>query len=286
LGLVPYFRHIEIDSEDGLPLDVVIDPPAGPEPGRINIAVIRLPHISNFTDFGPLIREKAVNLHYLSKPRALSGYDLLILPGSKNVRSDLCWLRETGWDREIFEHRKGRGRILGVCGGYQMLGKIVQDPSGLEGEPGDTGGLGILDVTTELSPEKILTRSKGEWISSGFAVDGYEIHMGRTRAVSNLEPAARIFSRNGEAAGETDGHVSADGLVEGTYLHGLFDLPAFRHAYLSDLRPEFSDGLSSPDSAAAEAFRQGQYDLLARHFADHLNMEKLVKIMETEEGVE
>ena len=101
LGLVPYFRHIEIDSEDGLPLDIVIDPPAGPVPGRINIAVIRLPHISNFTDFNPLIRQKAVSLHYLSKPRALSGYDLVILPGSKNVRSDLGWMRETGWDRAI-----------------------------------------------------------------------------------------------------------------------------------------------------------------------------------------
>ena len=164
-----------------------------------------------------------------------------------------------------------------------MLGNIIRDPLGLEGDPGDTVGLRFLDVETELQPEKILTRSRGVWISNGFAVDGYEIHMGRTRALSEPAPTARISSKNGLPASETDGHATPDGLVAGTYLHGLFDQPGFCHAFLSDLRPDMEESLSSPDSAAADAFRQGQYDLLARHFSDHLNMKRLMTILDRAE---
>ena len=158
LGLIPYFRHIEIDPEDGLPLETVIDPQTGPLPGKINIACIRLPHISNFTDFNPLIRNDAVSFHYLSQPRKLEGYDALILPGTKNVRFDLQWLKDNGWEELIADFK---GQVLGVCGGFQMLGNSIQDPHGVEGEPGDTPGFGLLDIETVLEKEKVLSRSQG-----------------------------------------------------------------------------------------------------------------------------
>lgn len=129
LGLIPWYYHIEIDSEDGFPLDTVIDPPYGTLPDKINIAAIRVPHISNFTDFNPLIREEFVNFHYLSKPRDLDNYDLLLLPGSKNVRADMAWLSKTGWVGHIKDYHSAGKQIGGICGGYQLLGKVIKDPT-------------------------------------------------------------------------------------------------------------------------------------------------------------
>jgi adenosylcobyric acid synthase len=280
LGLIPHFYHIEIDSEDGMPLDTVIDPPTGALPGRVNIAVIRLPHISNFTDFNPLIRETAVSLHYLARPRSLSGYDLLILPGSKNVRADLEWLRDTGWVGRLESHHRAGGRIGGVCGGYQMLGRTIHDPHGIEGVPGDTAGLGLLPVETTLHDDKTLTRTAGTWAANGLKVDGYEIHMGRTRALAELAPAVRLARRNGAPVnGETDGHRSADGLAWGTYLHGLFDEVDFRHAFLRELRPNLASELGGATSESVAAFRDRQYDLLAEHFERNMDMDALMSIL-------
>ena len=180
LGLVHFYRHIEIDSEDGMPLDVVVDPPAVLRPDQINIAVVRLPHISNFTDFAPLARLPYVSLHYLSKPRPLAGYDILFLPGSKNVRADLEWLRKVGWDEALLKYLNQGGRLGGICGGYQMLGTAIMDPHGIEGVPGKTKGLGLLELHTTLEKEKVLSRSKGFWMDDEKTVEGYEIHMGIT----------------------------------------------------------------------------------------------------------
>ena len=163
LGLIPFFRHIKIDSEDGLPLDVLIDPIETLQQDKINIAVLRLPHISNFTDFNPLECEPDVRLHYLSNPRILNGYNVVILPGTKNVRSDMGWLQETGWATLLKSYVADDGKIGGVCGGYQMLGKSIKDPDGVEGEPGESSGLGLLDIETTLHHEKVLCHSKGIW---------------------------------------------------------------------------------------------------------------------------
>jgi len=270
LGLIPYFRNIEIDSEDGLPLETVIDPPNGTVPGKINIACIRLPHISNFTDFNPLIRNDAVTFHYLSKPRKLDGYDALILPGTKNVRFDLQWLEDEGWTKLITEFQ---GTILGICGGYQMLGHHIADPLGIEGEPGTSEGFGLLDVETVLEKEKVLSRSRGH-LTDGTLIDGYEIHMGQTILGQGAKPLVHVESRNRKSIEDLDGAVSHDGKIMGGYFHGLFDFPDFRNAFLQKLDPAYS----GEDAGIAAEFKQKQYDLLAEHFEKNLNLEKLFEI--------
>ncbi len=271
LGLIPMFRDIEIDPEDGMPLDTVIDPGTPPQPGRINFGCIRLPHISNFTDFNPLIRHPSVCFHYLAKPRPLRGYDLLFLPGTKNTRFDLKWLRDTGWDARIRDFAGNGGRVFGVCGGYQMLGGAVHDPDGVEGEPGSTPGLGMLEGETILGKDKTLTRARGWLAGTDTRVDGYEIHMGRTTRPDGTAPFAWLETRNREVVSESDGAVSADGRVCGSYLHGLFDAAAFRNHFLRTFDP--ACGVDDPEQAAG--FKQRQYDLLADHFEEHLDVEFL-----------
>lgn len=276
LGLVPYYYHIDIDSEDGLPLDTVIDPKKPIDSNKINMAAIRLPHISNFTDFNPLQREPSVDFHYLAKPRPLDGYDMLFLPGTKNVRFDLDWLRDTGWETHITNFTKDGGQIGGICGGYQMLGKIVRDPHGVEGEPGETKGLGLLDLVTELKKEKILTRTKGRWIDSDDVVDGYEIHMGITKGPDTDRPVLLITNQNGADTKGVDGATSIDGKTWGTYLHGLFDEQGFRKSFCRSLRPCIE---TAPEpETGIDGFRQSQYDLLAEHFSSHLDMDRLIAI--------
>jgi adenosylcobyric acid synthase len=274
LGLIPYYRHIEIDPEDGMPLETVIDPPERPQAGKINIAAIRLPHISNFTDFNPLIRNPAVRFHYLAKNRSLDGYHVLILPGTKNVRFDLQWLRDTGWEPHILEFARQGGRVLGVCGGYQMLGNAVHDPHGVEGDPGSTPGFKLLDIETVLEKDKVLSRSRGT-LADGTPIDGYEIHMGRSTPGPNARPFVQVNSRNRIATKDTDGAVSPDGLICGSYFHGLFDFPDFRNAFLKQLNRNYQ----TEDAEAAAEFKQKQYDLLAEHFEKHLNMKKLNAIL-------
>lgn len=283
LGVIPHFYHIDIDSEDGMPLETVIDP-AGPlDSARINIAVIRLPHISNFTDFNPLIREPKVTLHYLSKPRDLLGYDALILPGSKNVRFDLEWMRKVGFDREVLRFSALGKPTVGICGGYQLLGGRIDDPLGVEGRPGSEDGLGLLDIATVFHKEKKLRRVSGVLLADETPVFGYEIHMGVSVLGSDATPLLRL-ENNGDPAGdadngEADGASNADGTVWGTYLHGVFDDAAFRHWFLKSIRPrEDWGGEASEDRALRH--RDGQYDLLARHFTEHLDLDGLFNMME------
>lgn len=278
LGLIPYFRHIQIDSEDGVPLDALIDPSSGPEPGKINMAVLRLPHISNFTDFSPFERDGAVNLHYLARPRNLNGYDVIFIPGTKNVPSDMAWLKNTGWANKLAEFVSGGGQIGGICGGYQILGKIICDPYGIEGTQGDTKCLGFLDIATTLHREKILTRASGVWERNGEAVEGYEIHMGVTERGPAVLPLIKILLQNGIATDSFDGAASADGRVWGVYFHGLFDMPGFRHAFLKAIRADYRPGGNEGDSGFIADFKDRQYDLLAEHFRTHLDMDKLFEI--------
>jgi len=278
LGLVHFYRHIEIDSEDGMPLDVVIDPRAVPQPDRINIAVVRLPHISNFTDFAPLARVPYVSLHYLSRPRPLVGYDILFLPGSKNVRADLEWLRYTGWDKALLQYRKCGGRLGGICGGYQIFGTEVYDPHGIEGAPGRTEGLGLLNIRTTLEKEKVLSRSAGFWIENGKTVEGYEIHMGITDRSVDVPYVMRVKERNGMPVDDYDGARSEDGAVWGTYFHGLFDHPVSRAFFLDSLKPECRFEHDDRLEEHEIAYKERQYDLLAEHFEKHLDMPKLLEI--------
>ncbi|MDI9431963.1 MAG: cobyric acid synthase [Planctomycetota bacterium] len=274
LGLIPFFRHIEIESEDGMPLESLIDPPGGPDAEKVNIAVLRVPHISNFTDFNVLSREPSVRLHYLTRPRTLDGYDLLLLPGSKNVLADLQWLCDRGWESRIRAFVEDGGRIGGLCGGYQMLGQAILDPHGVEGIPGRIKGLGLLPVVTTLEREKTLARTSGVWIANGMAVEGYEIHMGVTERPDGLEPAIRTND------GRTEGARTPDGRFWGTYLHGLFDAGAFRRAFLRDLAPDRYKPAGADLEHTVGEFKDRQYDLLAQHFETHLDMNALIQILE------
>ena len=278
LGLIPYFHHIKIDSEDGLPLDFLLDPPSGPEPGKINIGVIRLPHISNFTDFNPFERDTFINLHYLARPRSLHGYDAIFIPGTKNGRFDMEWIRQTGWVASLEEFVHQGSRLVGICGGYQLLGKLIRDPYGIEGTPGDTQCLGFLDVETTLHREKILSRSTGVWKGSGEHVEGYEIHMGVTERGSDMSPVIRVLSQNGRPSDSFDGAATCDGRVWGTYFHGLFDMPSFRHAFLKTISANYKPSKNECDTVHVSTFKDRQYDLLADHFRAHLNMDKLFNI--------
>ncbi len=279
LGLIPYFRHIEIDAEDGLPLDIKIDPPEELNGSSINMAVIRLPHISNFTDFSPLQREKQVVLHYLAKPRSLKKYDVVFLPGSKNTRGDLEWLKKTGWNNIILDYAHHNGKIIGICGGYQMLGKRIHDPFGLEGTPGETTGLGLLNVKTTLQKEKKLHHSIGKWLPNQTLIEGYEIHMGITEPVSKVLPAIHLSDRNGTAINSYDGSISDDGNIWGTYFHGLFEKSTFRAAFLKKICPDYHTISNSLSQLSELDYRDSQYDLLAEHYYKCLDIAKIMKII-------
>ncbi len=271
LGVIPYFRHIAIDAEDAVTLDPMIDSNDPLEPGKIAIAVLSPPHISNFTDLQALQNEESVQLRYLQASVSLKPYKALILPGSKNVRCDLAWLREQGWEPRIREYRESGGVIVGICGGYQMLGVTVKDPYGVEGMKGESDGLGVLPLETVLEKRKTLCHSAGVIRGEQVKVCGYEIHMGKTRMTGDCKPFLTISSRNGSPVSGYDGAWSEDRRVFGCYLHGLFDEPEARCWFLHLLDPEYAPSKRLLD-------KQGNYDLLADHFRRHLDMRAILEI--------
>ncbi len=272
LGVVPFDPELDIDAEDSLSLDASVAHRLRPVKNKINIASVRLPHISNFTDAAPLPRHPSVNFTWLHRPAPLDGVDLLILPGSKNVRADLRWLAESGWRGAILDYAKRGGRIIGICGGYQMLGTGVDDPHGVEEAPGSTPGLGLLDVRTVMAREKRLARVRAKWLATGGTLAGYEIHMGVTELGRGVQP---LISIEAEGAAHPDGASSADGKIMGTYLHGLFDEPVFLDAFLKGFGKPADGGGEMPPAAA---HKEMQYDRLAAHFSRHLNMKLLFEI--------
>ncbi|HHE32467.1 MAG TPA: cobyric acid synthase [Chlorobaculum parvum] len=270
LGVLPWVKALAIDAEDAVPLSSVVDPKHELAAGKIGIAAIYFPHISNFTDLAPLERDPSVELHYLHRPKSLDSYKALILPGSKNVRGDLDWLETMGWRDEIEKFRKRGGIIVGLCGGYQMLGGSIADPHGVEGAPGESAGLGLLPITTVLEREKVLCNSLGTLAGTSCAVSGYEIHMGRTEIEPGASPLIAVTERNGVASEEFDGVRSADGRVMGSYFHGFFDRPEVRTWFLCLL----DSGYEPP----VGAFAADPFELLASHFSENLDLEKLFAI--------
>ena len=238
LGVVPHIDAARrLPAEDSVALDgarITALPPAG----AIRIAVPRLARIANFDDLDPLAAEPDVALDIVEPGRALPGdADLVILPGSKATRADLAFLREQGWDIDIAAHVRRGGAVLGLCGGYQMLGASVADPDGIEGPPGAAEGLGLLDVETRLAGEKRLASVTGHCVRTGEAVAGYEMHIGETVGADRARPMVSLGERD-------DGACSADGRVEGCYVHGLFAADGFRHAYLARLRNRAASGIA------------------------------------------
>jgi adenosylcobyric acid synthase len=266
LGVLPFLPEArELPAEDGLALDRM---EAGVDPARpIRIAVPRLPRIANFDDLDPLRCEPDVALSLVPPGRPLPGdCDLVLLPGSKSTIADLATLRAEGWDIDIAAHVRRGGAVLGLCGGYQMLGRRIADPLGLEGPAGAVAGLGLLDIETELGGGKTLVEASGADCLTGSAVAGYEIHVGRSAGPDAARPLLRL------AGGRADGAVSADGRIAGCYLHGLFAADGFRHAFLAQLRPRAASG------QRYEARIEAALDRLAEQVATHLDLDRIMAI--------
>jgi adenosylcobyric acid synthase len=263
LGLVPYFADARLlPAEDALALDQIR--PVKSQ-AKLRIAVPILPHIANFDDLDPLDAEPAVDLVRVRPGTALPGdADLILLPGSKATIAGLEALRAAGFDIDIAAHRRRGGTVLGLCGGYQMLGRTVADPAGVEGPPGTIAGLGLLDVETVLSGEKRLEPVRGS-TADGASFAGYEMHMGVTEGLDRQRPFARL------ADGSAEGAVSADGRVIGTYIHGLFADDAQRAAWLA----RFAAGATD---IAYEAVVERTLDRLAAHLEAHLDLDRLLNL--------
>jgi len=274
LGLVPYFADARLlPAEDALALaqpDSFRSFPrkreSSPVPSkRVKIAVPILPHIANFDDLDPLAAEPAVDLVRVRPGAALPGdADLVVLPGSKATIADLAALRSAGFDIDITAHRRRGGLVLGLCGGYQMLGRMIADPDGVEGLPATVEGLGLIDVATTLSDTKRLEPARGS-TSDGTTFVGYEMHMGVTAGPDCARPFARL------ANGTADGATSPDGRVMGTYVHGLFADDHQRAAWLA----RFAAG---PANVAYDDLIERTLDALAAHLAVHLDLDRLLTL--------
>ncbi|USW94805.1 cobyric acid synthase [Pseudomonas proteolytica] len=241
VGVLPYVMDLHLEAEDGID-QRQIDKAAQ----VLKVVVPVLPRISNHTDFDPLRLHPQVDLQFVGPGQAIPAADLIILPGSKSVRSDLAYLRANGWDSAIARHLRYGGKVLGICGGLQMLGEQVHDPLGLEGTAGSSEGLGLLAFSTTLEAEKQLRNVRGRLVLEDAPVSGYEIHAGVTRGIALEQPAVRLDD------GRSDGACSDDGQILGTYLHGLFETPAacsalLRWAGLQDVQEVDYHGLRERD---------------------------------------
>jgi adenosylcobyric acid synthase len=259
LGVLPYLQGLHLEAEDALPRDFGLVKDAE----RLRVAVPVLARISNHTDLDPLRLHPQVEVCWVRPGEAIPPSDLIILPGSKSTRGDLQRLREQGWDVAIYRHLRYGGKLIGICGGFQMLGHAVHDPTGLEGEPGSSPGLGLLDFTTTLEPEKQLHRVTGHLLLEDAEVTGYEIHAGISRGPALERPALHLDD------GRRDGAWSEDGQIFGAYLHGLFDAATARDALLRWA------GLAVRETPDYRELREEGINRLADAIAEHLDLRLL-----------
>ncbi|EKF75505.1 cobyric acid synthase [Alcanivorax hongdengensis A-11-3] len=257
-GVLPYLHGLTLDAEDA------VDEQGDHEAGALNVVVPLLPRMSNHNDFDPLRLHGQVNLRFVKMGEPWPAADLVIVPGSKATRADLDFLRTQGWDKQIEKHLRYGGKVLGICGGFQMLGQSIDDPQGLEGEPGCSEGLGWLAMSTRLVPGKQLHNVQGVLLPSRAPVAGYEIHNGVSDGPALARPLLQLGDRN-------DGAISEDGQVMGCYLHGLFDDPQGCRAILAWA------GLHDGVAVDYHHHRQQQLDRLADHIERHLDMPALLE---------
>jgi len=272
-GVVPFFADAHrLPAEDAVALDGYGSGGVAARHGRggtapIRIAVPRFARIANFDDLDPLRAEPDVEVELIAPGCALPGdADLVLLPGSKATLADLALLRESGWDIDIAAHRRRGGWVLGLCGGYQMLGRRVSDPRGVEGPPGEAAGLGLLEVDTVLGGDKRLAEVEGRDRVTGEPVRGYEMHVGETTGAGLAHPFLDL-------GGRPEGAVAADGRVIGCYVHGLFAGDRFREAFLARLRIRATSGI------AYERMVEETLDALAEHLEAHVALDRLLEIV-------
>jgi adenosylcobyric acid synthase len=262
LGVIPHFPAARnLPAEDAVALeDMFVTDSKG-----CKICVLKLPRIANFDDLDPLRLEPGVSVRFLDLGQPIPGdTNLVIIPGSKSTMADLAAVRASGWDIDLRAHVRRGGRVLGLCGGYQMLGHTIHDAEGLEGTAASMKGLGLLNIETMLMPEKTLTRITATHVASGQKIKGYEIHLGSSHGPDCVRPFARIGSAD-------DGATSADGLVSGTYIHGCFASDGFRTAYLNALGVDSSD-------LAFESLIEKTLDRLAAHLEQHLDLDRILEL--------
>lgn len=279
LGVAPYMCDLQIPEEDAVALEA-------PQPVKLtsntdmDIVVVRLPRIANFDDFDPLMAEAGARVRYLSSPQDLGNPQAIIIPGTKSTMNDLDWMRAQGWDEAIKWHASQGGAVIGICGGYQMLGLAIQDPKQAESKRENAPGLGLLPIKTIFSDEKdthqarAIIKNGAGWMAAleGKSIAGYEIHMGRTVGEN---PWLEITERSGESVTVLDGAISADGRIWGCYIHGLFDNASLRRAWLTSLgwAGEKDSPVEKTDPFAASL------TYLADTIESALDMEKLEAII-------
>ncbi|MFI3246484.1 MAG: cobyric acid synthase [Ferrimonas sp.] len=259
LGVLPYLPQLYLQAEDSVATEAL-----PPHPHPLRVVVLGLPHISNHTDFDALRLHPQVQLDFVRPGQVIPAADFMIVPGSKAVAHDLTVLRQQGWDQALAKHLRYGGKVLGICGGYQMLGQQIHDPHGLEGDIASIEGLGYLPITTELMATKQLKRSQGQLtlLDQQVAISGYEIHMGISQPTTTVTQPLQL---NGQA----EGALSHDGQVLGCYLHGLFDCPKAAQLLLQWA------GLSAPATLDLHQLQQQNLDRLADAIEQHLAMPAL-----------
>jgi len=282
LGTIPYFKDIYIPEEDSVSLER--DMPSGGN-GKVDIAVIYLPHISNFTDFDPFEREPDIKLKYVNYGEKIGNADVVIIPGSKNTIDDLNYLHNSGYVREILQHHRNGGSVIGICGGYQMLGEDIADPYHIETSIESINGIGLLPVRTLIEKEKVTCQVSAKIHPSNRTfkntdeLRGYEIHMGKTE-LRDEKYMFEIIQREEKQTSTPDGFISADGRVWGTYIHGIFDNDGFRQEFIK--RVKEAKGISvSPEAHASfsfQEFKETQYDRLAELVRRNIDMEAFYRI--------
>jgi len=277
-GVLPYVPDLYIPEEDAVALDGLSPVNFDPQPG-IDIGVVRLPRISNFDDFDPLGAEPGVRVRYLRKPDDVHQLQALILPGTKSTMGDLAWLEETGFAEAILDYAGRGGHVVGICGGYQMLGREIRDPERVESDQHRFPGLDLLPIETTFSSQKATHRARAVisgdsgWLKDlqGASLTGYEIHMGRTTGNTGW---LRIRERSGNKVDAPDGAFSADGSVWGCYLHGIFNNQDFRWAWLRNLGWEGKERSASSDDPFPESLRK-----LTDQVERHLNMADMERVI-------
>jgi adenosylcobyric acid synthase len=276
LGVMPWQEHLGLPQEDAAMLD-------GTQKTAVNkpltIGVIHLPCISNYTDFEPLEAEPDVALHYVSDPGVAPRVDVLIIPGTKSTVADLKWLRRAGWEDFIVRHRRADGWILGICGGYQILGRRIVDSDGVESDTPETIGLGLLEIETTFQAEKITDRIQAIHLETNLQVSGYEIHSGRITGLPESRALFRLTHRDKGAVNEFEGVRSKDGRVIGTSIHGVFDSAGFRRNFLDGIR--ISKGLAPHESAEridTDANRRAAFDRIADALEDCADLSRIAAL--------
>lgn len=280
LGVIPYSKEIMIPEEDSVSLENRRGGNGKRALKEINITVIKLPFISNFTDFDALENEPDVSLEYASDKNELAGADVIIIPGTKNTIKDLLWLRKTGIaDRVLSTMNQELSTVLiGICGGYQMLGKYIYDSARVESAQKEIEGLGLLPISTTFKSEKILSQTEVVEIDTGAKLNGYEIHHGRTVTLAKCRPILKI-----EKSRRIDGMQSDSGNVWGTYLHGIFDNDIFRRKFLNRIR--VNKGLRLPPERTSIFSIDSELDKLADLVRQNMDMKLLYRILNRNRNV-